>query len=160
MSFVDRVFFFAFETLEMGLLRSVRDLWRQYRSFGDRELEALHRQVLNNRETLLRVKEVRELNSRLEEAAVLNALKDTVDGMRAIREQAAADSTAARLSLKELEQNLERDMAVSEKLATVELLKNVDVAKLMGSRNPDTAGEADKADKEEEEIGRDNDKRG
>ena len=51
-------------------------------------------------------------------------------------------------------------MAVSEKLATVELLKNVDVAKLMGSRNPDTAGEADKADKEEEEIGRDNDKRG
>ncbi len=129
----------------MGLLRSVRDLWRQYRSFGDRELEVLRQQVLANRETLLKVKELQETNSKLAETAVLNALKDTVDEMRTIGEQAAADSRAARLSLKELEQKLEREMAVSEKLATVELLKNVDVGKLMGAGNPD------KSDTEEEE---------
>jgi len=123
----------------MGLLRGVRDLWRQYRSFGDRELDRLRQQILANRETLLKTKELQETNSKFQEAAVLNALKDTVDEMRTIREQAAADSTAARLSLKELEQKLEREMAVSEKLATVELLKNVDVGKLMGAGNLDKA---------------------
>jgi uncharacterized protein YaaW (UPF0174 family) len=131
---------------QMGLLRSVRDLWRQYRSFGDRELEVLRQQVLANRDTLLKVKEIQETNSKLAEAAVLNALKDTVDEMRTIREQAAVDSTAARLSLKELEQKLEREMAVSEKLATVDLLKNVNIAKLMGTGDPD------KSDTGEEEI--------
>ena len=76
----------------MGLLRGVRDLWRQYRSFGDRELDRLRQQILANRETLLKTKELQETNSKFQEAAVLNALKDTVDEMRTIREQAAAVS--------------------------------------------------------------------
>lgn len=120
----------------MGLLRGIRDIWRQYRAFGDHELDTLRQQVLANRETLLRVKEIQESNQKLVEAAVLNAIKDTVDGMQTIREQASADSTAARLALKELEKKVEREMAVNEKLATVELLKNVDVAKLMHAGNP------------------------
>jgi hypothetical protein len=116
----------------MGLIRSIKDLLKQYRTFGDAEVEALKRKVIENRELLLRIKDVQASNSKLAETAILNALKGTVDEMESIKKQADGDSKVARESLKVLEAKLERSLAQEEKLKTVELLQNVDLSKLLG----------------------------
>ena len=118
---------------------------------------SLVRQVLANRETLLRVKAIQDANDKLAEEEVLTAIREAVGDMRALHDQAEADSKAAIRSLKELEGTVEREMARDERRRTVgidhdrralarltlslalraslvrqvELLNNPDVAKLL-----------------------------
>jgi len=136
----------------MGLLRSFRDIWKQYRSFGDAELDALKRKVLANRELLRNIKRIQESNDKLAESAVLTAIKETVDEMQALKSQADEESRAARLSLKELESKVERELALDEKRKTVELLQSVDLSALVGGKATrlDTKEDNNEEDSEED----------
>ena len=126
----------------MGLLRGIRDLWRQYRSFGDTELEQIRQQVLKNRETLLQVKAIQEANAKVAEEQMLKTLRSTVEEMRSIHDQADSDSKAAQISLGDLGMKIEREMARDEKRRTVELLQSVDVAKILQDAVDGKGGES------------------
>ena len=129
----------------------------RYALRATRFARSLGRQVLANRETLLRVKAIQDANDKLAEEEVLTAIREAVGDMRALHDQAEADSKAAIRSLKELEGTVEREMARDERRRTVgidhgrrelarltlslalraslvrqvELLNNPDVAKLL-----------------------------
>ena len=62
---------------------------------------SLVRQVLANRETLLRVKAIQDANDKLAEEEVLTAIREAVGDMRALHDQAEADSKTTIRSLKE-----------------------------------------------------------
>ena len=110
-------------------------LLQAYRSFGDAELETLKRRVQENREMLLKVKEIQALQEKQAEAYMLSALKKAVENMEKLKHQADADSKSAQDSLKALESRMERQMTLEEKKKTAELLTQIDFEKIL---NPKT----------------------
>lgn len=110
-------------------------LLQAYRSFGDAELETLKRRVQENREMLLKVKEIQALQEKQAETYMLSALKKAVENMEKLKHQADADSKSAQDSLKALESRMERQMTLEEKKKTAELLTQIDFEKIL---NPKT----------------------
>ena len=102
-----------------------------YRTFGDAEIQMLKKKVIENRELLIKVKEMQAAHAQNVEQQMLSALKDTVDRMEDIREQAQGDSESADSMLKSLERMEELRMKMEEKQKMTEMLAEIDIGKLL-----------------------------
>ena len=100
----------------------------------------LKRKILENRELLIRVKEMQINQSRNAEQQMLSALKDTVHTMEDIKEQAKGDSASADSVLKSLERMEEVRMKMEEKDKMVEMLAEIDIAKLLNGMEKQESG--------------------
>lgn len=91
----------------------------------------LKRKILENRELLIKVKEMKIDQARHAEQQMLSALKDTVHQMEDIKEQAKGDSASADNVLKSLERMEEIRIKMEEKDKMVEMLAEIDIARLL-----------------------------
>lgn len=108
-----------------------------YRTFGDSELQQLRKKVLENRELLLKVKAMQAAQAQHAEQNMLSALRETVDHMEDIKQQASNDSKSAQQTLQSLQQVEEVRMKLEERHRAAEILSKIDLGKLLDSMGKD-----------------------
>lgn len=104
---------------------------RAYRTFGDTEIQILKKRIIENRELLVKVKELQAAQAQNAEREILAALKDTVHRMEDMKDQANKDSASAQEVLKSLEHMEELRMKMDEKKKLVDIMSSIDIGKIL-----------------------------
>ena len=91
----------------------------------------LKQKIVENRELLIKVKEMQAAQAANVEHQMLSALKDTVHRMEDVKKQADGDSESAESMLKSLERMEEVRMKMEEKQKMVKIMSEIDIEKIL-----------------------------
>ncbi|BDA42602.1 hypothetical protein COCOBI_03-4950 [Coccomyxa sp. Obi] len=113
-----------------GVFRTLRDLWRQARTYGDEELAQLKASAEDLKSQVDFLMEAQKKRRQQEEALTLRELRRTVDALRAESEALEDQKRAVVEAMDEVTSNVEGEMAVQAEAQgqerVAEILKELD----------------------------------
>ncbi|EIE24708.1 hypothetical protein COCSUDRAFT_32796 [Coccomyxa subellipsoidea C-169] len=118
-----------------GVLRTLRDLWRQARTYGDTELAQLKASAEDLKSQVDILREAQKKRRQQEEFLALRELRRTVNALKAESEALEQQKRAVVAAMDEVASNAEGEMAVQAEVQAQErvgkVLKAIEVEKFI-----------------------------
>ncbi|KAK9816465.1 hypothetical protein WJX72_000602 [[Myrmecia] bisecta] len=115
----------------LGLIRMVKDLYRDATSFGNSELELLKRQAQELQQELAQIDEMRREREKAEEVLALAKLREAVANIQQVTDAHKLQEQLVAKKLEEGTQEAERKLAEELEAKAVRILQALDLEKAM-----------------------------